>query len=75
MTPRAGLESVPVYGRAYPEAAAYPTGVPAQAVSPLPYRLPAGQRYVVGDRLPGEYFYAVTFSPDAHKVVIGEDLY
>ena len=75
VTPRAGLKSVPVYGRAYPEAAAYPTGVPAQAVSPLPYQLPAGQKYVVGDRLPGEYYYAVTFSPDSHKVVIGEDLY
>ncbi|WP_405622999.1 N-acetylmuramoyl-L-alanine amidase [Streptomyces sp. NBC_00076] len=75
VTPRAGLENVPVYGRAYPEAAAYPPGVPAQAVSPLPYRLPAGQRYVVGDRLPGEYLYAVTFSPDSHKVVIGEDSY
>ncbi|MDT0436628.1 N-acetylmuramoyl-L-alanine amidase [Streptomyces doudnae] len=75
VTPRAGAASVPVYGRAYPEAAAYPAGVPAQAVSPLPYTLPAGQRYVVGDRLPGEYYYAVTFTADAHRVVVGEDLY
>ncbi|MEU0074537.1 N-acetylmuramoyl-L-alanine amidase [Streptomyces sp. NPDC006332] len=75
VTPRAGLASVPVYGRAYPEAAAYPTGVPVQAVSPLPYQLPAGQKYVIGDRVPGEYFYAVTFGTDSHKVVTGEDLY
>lgn len=75
VTPRAGADSVPVYGRAYPEAAAYPAGVPAQAVSPLPYTLPAGQRYVVGGRLPGEYYYAVTFTTDSHKVVVGKDLY
>jgi hypothetical protein len=64
-----------VYGRAYPEAAAYPAGVPVQAVSPLPYSLPAGQKYVVGDTVPGEYYYAVTFTPDAHRVVVGKDLY
>ncbi|CQR65911.1 N-acetylmuramoyl-L-alanine amidase [Streptomyces leeuwenhoekii] len=75
VTPREGLESIPVYGRAYPERAAYPAGVPAQAVSPLPYRLPAGQRYVVGDEVPGEYYYAVTFAPDTHRTVIGEDRY
>ncbi|MDN0199077.1 N-acetylmuramoyl-L-alanine amidase [Streptomyces sp. S.PNR 29] len=75
VTPRAGLESVPVYGRAYPEQAAYPAGVPAQSVSPLPYRLPKGQRYVVGDRVPGEYYYAVTFDEASHRVVVGKDLY
>ncbi|MFJ3194414.1 N-acetylmuramoyl-L-alanine amidase [Streptomyces griseoviridis] len=75
VTPKAGATSVPVYGRAYPEAAAYPAGVPAQAVSPLRYTLPAGQRYVVGDKLRGEYYYAVTFTADSHRVVVGEDLY
>ncbi|MFD7407110.1 N-acetylmuramoyl-L-alanine amidase [Streptomyces sp. NPDC059866] len=75
VTPRDGLESVPVYGRAYPEAAAYPAGVPAQAVSPLSYRLLEGQKYVAGDKVPGEYYYAVTFATDAHQVVVGEDLY
>jgi N-acetyl-anhydromuramyl-L-alanine amidase AmpD len=75
VTPKAGLDSVPVYGRAYPEASAYPAGVPAQAVSPLPYTLPKGQRYVIGDRVPGEYYYAVTFTTDSHRVVVGEDLY
>ncbi|WP_381562401.1 N-acetylmuramoyl-L-alanine amidase [Streptomyces eurythermus] len=74
-TPREGLASVPVYGRAYPEKAAYPAGVPAQSVVPLPYTIPAGQRYVVGDDMPGEYYYAVTFTPDAHRVVVGEDRY
>ncbi|MFJ4201291.1 N-acetylmuramoyl-L-alanine amidase [Streptomyces sviceus] len=75
VTPKEGLDSVPVYGRAYPEASAYPTGVPAQAVSPLPYKVPKGQTYVIGDRVPGEYYYAVTFTTDSHKVVVGKDLY
>lgn len=75
VTPKAGLTSVPVYGRAYPEAAAYPSGVPAQAVSPLPYTIPAGQEYVVGDVLRGEYYYAVTFDTASHRVVVGKDLY
>ncbi|MGW3103794.1 N-acetylmuramoyl-L-alanine amidase [Streptomyces sp. NPDC001100] len=75
ITPKDGLDSVPVYGRAYPEASAYPTGVPVQAVSPLPYTLPKGQKYVVGGKVPGEYYYAVTFTTDSHKVVVGNDLY
>ncbi|MEU0409326.1 peptidoglycan recognition family protein [Streptomyces griseorubiginosus] len=75
VTPKAGLDSVPVYGRAYPEASAYPAGVPAQAVSPLPYKVLKDQKYVVGDKVPGEYYYAVTFSTDSHKVVVGKDLY
>jgi N-acetyl-anhydromuramyl-L-alanine amidase AmpD len=75
VTPKAGAADVPVYGRAYPEAAAYPAGVPAQAVSPLPYRIPAGQKYVVGDAMPGQYYYAVTFDEASHKVVTGKDLY
>ncbi|MFB7084394.1 N-acetylmuramoyl-L-alanine amidase [Streptomyces sp. NPDC056296] len=75
ITPREGLESVPVYGRAYPEKAAYPADVPAQAVSPLPYRLPKGQKYVVGEKVPGEYYYAVTFDEASHRVVTGEDEY
>ncbi|MFI9769048.1 N-acetylmuramoyl-L-alanine amidase [Streptomyces sp. NPDC052415] len=75
VTPKDGLEEVPVYGRAYPEASAYPEGVPAQPVSPLPYRLPKGQKYVVGDKVPGQYYYAVTFDEAAHRVVTGKDLY
>ncbi|GGV81763.1 amidase [Streptomyces griseoloalbus] len=75
VTPRKGLDSVPVYGRAYPEKEAYPEGVPAQAVSPLPYTLPKGQRYVTGGKVPGEYYYAVTFDEASHRVVTGRDLY
>ncbi|MGP3737843.1 N-acetylmuramoyl-L-alanine amidase (plasmid) [Streptomyces sp. GDS52] len=75
VTPRQGLDSVPVYGRAYPEEAAYPAEVPVQKVSPLPYRLPKGQEYVTAGEVPGEYLYAVTFDEASHRVVRGEDLY
>ncbi len=75
VTPKDGRSSVPVYGRAYPEASAYPADVPQQAVSPLPYTLPEGQRYVVGDEVPGEYYYAVTFDEDSHRMVVGKDRY
>ncbi|CAM5742905.1 hypothetical protein SHIRM173S_08899 [Streptomyces hirsutus] len=72
VTPRKGLDSVPVYGRAYPEKAAYPEGVPAQEVSPLPYTLLKGQQYVTGGKVPGEYLYAVTFDRSSHQVVRGQ---
>ncbi|WP_256341517.1 N-acetylmuramoyl-L-alanine amidase [Streptomyces sp. TLI_105] len=75
LTPREGLAEVPVYGRAYPEAPAYPAGVPVQSVSPLPYRLLAGQRYVVGGSTPGEYYFAPVFDPSGHTVVRGQEEY
>ncbi|MFJ1646538.1 N-acetylmuramoyl-L-alanine amidase [Streptomyces sp. NPDC088258] len=75
LTPRKGLADIPVYGRAYPEAAAYPAGVPVQTVSAFPYRLLAGQRYVVGGSGPGEYYYAPTFDTSGHRVVRGRERY
>ncbi|BBC29573.1 N-acetylmuramoyl-L-alanine amidase [Streptomyces graminofaciens] len=75
VTPKKGLAEIPVYGRAYPEKEAYPEGVPAQPVSPLPYKLLEGQKYVIGDKVPGEYYYAVAFDTASHRVVVGEDLY
>ncbi|MEU5772862.1 N-acetylmuramoyl-L-alanine amidase [Streptomyces venezuelae] len=75
VTPKAGAGDVPVYGRAYPEKEAYPAGVPVQTVSPLPYKILAGQKYVVGDKVPGEYFYSPTFDTAPHKVVRGKDMY
>ncbi|MFJ4715859.1 N-acetylmuramoyl-L-alanine amidase [Streptomyces sp. NPDC088785] len=73
--PKAGAQSVPVYGRAYPEKEAYPAGMTPQAVSPLSYTLLAGQRYVVGGRTTGEYFYSPTFDTSTHRVVRGKDVY
>ncbi|WP_156724845.1 N-acetylmuramoyl-L-alanine amidase [Streptomyces apocyni] len=75
VTPKAGKREIPVYGRAYPEESAYPDGIPAQEVSPLPYTLVAGQEYAAGRKIPGEYYYAKTFDTSDHRVVRGKDLY
>jgi hypothetical protein len=77
-TPKAGKTTIPVYGRAYPEAAAYPAGVPVQAIVPLQYTLSAGQRYSVGNVLPSEYYRASTFdgsSPGDWTVIRGKTKY
>ncbi|MCQ4083574.1 N-acetylmuramoyl-L-alanine amidase [Streptomyces sp. RB6PN25] len=73
--PRPGVRSVPVYGMAYPERSAYPRGVRAQPVTPLPYAMPAGQSYVIGGVERGEYFSAKSFDPARHKVVRGKQRY
>lgn len=78
VTPKPGKATIPVYGRAYPEQAAYPEGVPYQTITPLQYTLSAGQRYAVGDVLPSEYYRAVTFdgsSPGDWTVIRGETKY
>lgn len=74
VTGKPGADTIPVYGRAYPEASAYPEGVPVQSVSPLVYEIPAGQEYAVGLRTASEYYYAVTYdTATGHQVVRGED--
>jgi hypothetical protein len=75
ITPKKGRDSIPVYGRAYPEASAYPAGITPQAVTPLQYSLPAGQRYAVGLITPSEYYWAVTFDASNHTVVRGQTNY
>ncbi|MGB3439065.1 MAG: N-acetylmuramoyl-L-alanine amidase [Actinophytocola sp.] len=74
-TPKKGRESVPVYGRAYPEAAAYPEGIAPQAVTPLQYTLATGQKYAVGLVTPSEYYWAVTYDATNHTVVRGQTKY
>jgi hypothetical protein len=75
----AGETEVPVYGRAYPEASAYHSGIPPQPISPLQYTLKPGQAYVLADDdLASDYYYAKTFNdsiPGDHTVVVGEDEY
>ncbi|KFE71938.1 N-acetylmuramoyl-L-alanine amidase [Hyalangium minutum] len=64
VTPKAGKTSIPLYGRAYPEAGAYPAGITPQALIPLtPYSIPAGQRYVAIGPLKGDYYYSPTYAP------------
>lgn len=71
----------PVYGRAYPEATAYPSTIAAQAVTPIEYTIPAGQAYVLTDAhvTTDYYYYAKTFNgagvPDDRTDVTGTDRY
>jgi hypothetical protein len=71
--------AVPVYGRAYPEQSAYPTGIPYQAVTPLQYSIQPGQAYVLADKkIQTDYYRASTFNcsvqPDCQQV-LGADTY
>ncbi|HEX3813886.1 MAG TPA: N-acetylmuramoyl-L-alanine amidase [Mycobacteriales bacterium] len=78
VTPKPGLASVPTYGRALPEPAAYPADIPVQAVTPLQYTLKPGQRYVTSGAVPTDYYYAKTIDnslPDDHTNVVGHDKY
>lgn len=66
LKPRAGASSIPVYGRAYPEDAAYTgTGVPVQeknGASLSKYTVPAYQAYPqAGPAQAGDYWFAGTF--------------
>ncbi|MBV9162345.1 MAG: N-acetylmuramoyl-L-alanine amidase [Pseudonocardiales bacterium] len=74
ITPRPGRSTIPVYGAAYPEAAAYPPTIPMTAVVPLQYTMSAGQIYVGVDRGFGDYYYAPSGDadvPDDHTLVVG----
>ncbi|THA27431.1 N-acetylmuramoyl-L-alanine amidase [Streptomyces sp. RKND-216] len=70
VTPKEGRGPVAVYGRAYPEAGAYPEDVPVQAIERLPYELKAGQRYVVGLRTRGSFLSAQSYDPSGRKAVL-----
>lgn len=76
--PKDGLSSIPVYGRAYPEASAYPSFIPKESVIGLGYSILAGQTYTVSGPVQGDYFYAPTINlsrPGDHMVVIGSEAY
>lgn len=77
ITPKAGLASIPLYGRAYPEQSAYPTGIPYQTITPIPnYSIPAGQRYVASDLVKGDYYRATLYNqPQTNRVVEGQTEY
>ncbi|OIV39064.1 hypothetical protein BIV57_02215 [Mangrovactinospora gilvigrisea] len=79
ITPKAGLASIPVYGRAYPEASAYPSDIPVQAVSAYSqYTVKAGQRYALGGAVPTDYYRSVTIdgtAPGDRTDVVGTTKY
>ena len=56
ITPRPGRSTIPVYGAAYPEAAAYPPTISPENLHPLPYTITAGQVYVGLDHGGGDYY-------------------
>jgi hypothetical protein len=61
VTPKAGLSSIPVYGRAYPSSV---------STTPLGYTIPAGQDYVAKDLVTADYYSASTFNaPSTYSVV------
>lgn len=79
VTPKAGLDKIPVYGAAYPEDEAYEgTGIEDWAkgsTSPL-YHIPEGQIYVATGPFQSSYYHAKYFNdPDTNQVVLGEDEY
>lgn len=76
--PKAGRAEVPTYGRAYPEASAYPSTIPEQAVVPLQYTIKAGQAYATTGAARTGYYYAKTIDdslPDDHTFVAGKEKY
>ncbi|WP_245194893.1 N-acetylmuramoyl-L-alanine amidase [Kitasatospora phosalacinea] len=82
LTPGPGSASIPVYGRAYPEAAAYRghPSIPVQQVVPLSATVPAGQAYPAADAEPvrGDFYYARNIDGDAPEdrtLVVGCDTY
>ncbi|MGH8916762.1 MAG: N-acetylmuramoyl-L-alanine amidase, partial [Actinomycetes bacterium] len=78
LEPAPGLDSIPVYGLAYPEPEAFPPTIPVQQIQPLQYRIAAGQRYTATDVLPGQYYYSRFDDadvPDNHTLVLGERRY
>ncbi|MBO0829764.1 MAG: N-acetylmuramoyl-L-alanine amidase [Streptosporangiales bacterium] len=73
-TPKPGKDSIPFYGRAFPEQSAYPPDIPYQTVTPLQYSLKAGQTTPVAGFPKTDYYYAVAFDVPGRDVV-GTDRY
>ncbi|MEU7427424.1 peptidoglycan recognition family protein [Streptomyces sp. NPDC040750] len=75
VTPKEGLDEIPVLGRALPEAEAYPEDVEEPSDSPLPYHFTAGQRYVTQGRIGGSYVDRSTFADTPEPVIKGQEGY
>jgi len=74
ITPKAGRSAIPVYGGAYPDAAAFPAGrKPPEKFEPLQYSIPAGQVYVAYDRVNGDYYSADVFTTDRTRNMLVRD--
>ena len=72
-----------MYGRAYPQEAAYEgTEIPCQTVTPMQYTIKRGQEYALADAaVPTDYYFSWTYDfhadevPDDDTVVRGQDRY
>ena len=65
VTPKAGLASIPVYGRAYPSSVSTDT---------LGYTIPAGQTYVATDLVGADYYSASTYNaPQSYSVIKSDE--
>ncbi len=74
ITPKAGRSAIPVYGGAYPNAAAFPADrKPPEKYEPLQYSIPAGQIYVAYDRVNGDYYSADVFTTDRTRNTLVRD--
>ena len=67
-----------MYGRAYPEPAAFPPEVPTQTVAPLDARIQPGQAYVAAAPVASDYYQFKTVDgarPGDRTLVGGKTLY
>src|SRR5204862_6300495 len=65
VTPKAGLASIPVYGRAYPSSV---------STAKLGYTIPAGQVYVASDLVGADYYSASTYNaPQTYSLVRSDE--
>ncbi|MDQ0991978.1 N-acetylmuramoyl-L-alanine amidase [Streptomyces sp. V3I7] len=75
VTPKEGLEEIPVFGRPLPEESAYPEDMEPPSESPLPYSLLEGQRYVTQSSVVGTYADRSVFDAAPRPVVQGSEEY
>ncbi|WP_394140560.1 N-acetylmuramoyl-L-alanine amidase [Cytobacillus oceanisediminis] len=79
ITPKEGLDSIPVYGAAYPDDAAYDeAGIAewARGKAQVLYQMPAGQIYTATAPIQSDYYHAKYYNdPATNKVVKGNDEY
>ncbi|TQS40366.1 N-acetylmuramoyl-L-alanine amidase [Cryptosporangium phraense] len=78
ITPAAGKTSIPTYGKAFPDASEYPSGITPDVGTPLQYTIAAGQKYVVGEVTPAANYYARFDGanvPMNHTVIKGAQTY
>lgn len=74
--PAPGKGSIPVYGGAFPESAAYPAVVSVRELPPLQYRIKEGQIYVAAEKVKSDIYHATKFTMHpylSHRLIVGKD--